>query len=134
MSDRIRSPLPRTVMSSPGCCLGTATASAASPASRTDLIHGRGSARVREATCLTALSRKLVNGSSVRFGQTLKVLVGTPAELQPPAAGHPLAHDRGHHLVVVPGGSPATHDPSRVPSSARPAACITPSRVTLSTT
>jgi hypothetical protein len=50
-----RAPLPRIVMSLPGCRFSTATLSATSPLMRAELFHSRGSSRVFETTYLRTL-------------------------------------------------------------------------------
>src|SRR5215218_3588619 len=54
-NDRTRAPLPRIVMSLPGCCLSSLISSATSPLIRVEFCHSRGSSRVVETTNLGTL-------------------------------------------------------------------------------
>jgi hypothetical protein len=54
------------------CGLSLATASAASPVSRVELLHGSGSCSVVDATYFWVVLSTVVKGLSVSLGQTEK--------------------------------------------------------------
>ena len=72
ISDWISSPLPMIKRSLSSCCLSLATASAASPLSRVELLHGSGSSSVVDATYFWVVLSTAVKGLSVWLGQKEK--------------------------------------------------------------